>query len=160
MQSASRKANGGGRGANKPAHFARLRRPRGWQGGSRGKVRRMRAEPVVPVGLAGREGRDSRRKLAGMSVVGTRFDGPPRTFLALVESAEVVGVIGRMRSACERRDLRPVAKPSTTLTTPDKKAIKIDGCYLDGLRWRHINRKEVSLHEKGYRGKVIYARAT
>ena len=33
-------------------------------GGSRGKMRRMRAGPVVPVGLAWRWGRDSRHKLA------------------------------------------------------------------------------------------------
>ena len=37
----------------------------GWHGGSRGKVRRMRAGPVVPVGLAWRWGRNSRHKLAG-----------------------------------------------------------------------------------------------
>ena len=41
----------------------------GWEGGSRGKMRRMRAGPVVPVGLAWRWGRDSRHKLARILVV-------------------------------------------------------------------------------------------
>ncbi|HYU71929.1 MAG TPA: hypothetical protein VEL31_04530 [Ktedonobacteraceae bacterium] len=42
----------------KPSHVARLRWWMGWYGGSRGKVRRMRAEPVVPVeaGRGGGEG--------------------------------------------------------------------------------------------------------
>jgi hypothetical protein len=45
----------------------------GWQGGSRGKVRRMQAEPVVPVEVAWRWGRDSRHKLAGITEEANRF---------------------------------------------------------------------------------------
>src|SRR2546426_10281459 len=55
------------RGRGKPPHFDRLRWWMGWHGGSRGKVRRMRAGPVVPVGLAWRWGRNSRHKLAGIT---------------------------------------------------------------------------------------------
>ncbi len=47
------RANGGGR-QEKPSHVDRLRWWMGWHGGSRGNVRRMRAGPVVPVGLAWR----------------------------------------------------------------------------------------------------------
>ncbi len=36
----------------------------GWHGGSQGEVRRMRAEPVVPVEVAWERGRNSRHKLA------------------------------------------------------------------------------------------------
>jgi len=54
---------------NNPPHFDRLRWWVGWKGGSRGKMRRMRAGPVVPVGLAWRWGKDSRHKLARSLVV-------------------------------------------------------------------------------------------
>jgi hypothetical protein len=43
----------------------------GWRGGSRGKVRRMRARPVVPVELAWRWGRNSRHELAGVTQEGS-----------------------------------------------------------------------------------------
>jgi len=57
------------RWGGKPPHFARLRRRWEGTGGSRGEMRRMRARPVVPVGLAWRWGRDSRPKLANILAV-------------------------------------------------------------------------------------------
>jgi len=55
---------------NPPPQLDLLRWWLGWQGGRRGELQRMRAEPVVPVEMAGRRGRDSGRKLAGIMAVG------------------------------------------------------------------------------------------